>query len=102
MKTAIVIPARYASTRLPGKPLLRQTGKYLGHKETLFQNVWSALNESTGRPQYRLDIMDQQLGNWIQGCPSTEGGHNWPASTWTRRSSRRRSASSTTRRSATS
>jgi 3-deoxy-manno-octulosonate cytidylyltransferase (CMP-KDO synthetase) len=29
LKTAIVIPARYASTRLPGKPLLRQTGKYL-------------------------------------------------------------------------
>jgi len=60
----------------------RQTGKYLGHHETLFQNVWSAFNESTGRPQYRLDIMEQQLGNWIQGCPSTEGGHNWPASTF--------------------
>jgi 3-deoxy-manno-octulosonate cytidylyltransferase (CMP-KDO synthetase) len=29
MKTAIVIPARYASQRLPGKLLLRQTGKYL-------------------------------------------------------------------------
>jgi 3-deoxy-manno-octulosonate cytidylyltransferase (CMP-KDO synthetase) len=29
MKTAILIPARYASTRLPGKPLLRETGKYL-------------------------------------------------------------------------
>jgi 3-deoxy-manno-octulosonate cytidylyltransferase (CMP-KDO synthetase) len=29
MRCAIVIPARYASTRLPGKPLLRQTGKYL-------------------------------------------------------------------------
>jgi 3-deoxy-manno-octulosonate cytidylyltransferase (CMP-KDO synthetase) len=29
MKTVVVIPARYASTRLPGKPLLRQTGKYL-------------------------------------------------------------------------
>jgi 3-deoxy-manno-octulosonate cytidylyltransferase (CMP-KDO synthetase) len=29
MKTAIIIPARYASTRLPGKPLLRATGKYL-------------------------------------------------------------------------
>jgi len=29
MKTAIVIPARYGSSRLPGKPLLRQTGKYL-------------------------------------------------------------------------
>ncbi len=29
MRTAIIIPARFASTRLPGKPLLRQTGKYL-------------------------------------------------------------------------
>jgi 3-deoxy-manno-octulosonate cytidylyltransferase (CMP-KDO synthetase) len=29
MRCAIVIPARYASSRLPGKPLLRQTGKYL-------------------------------------------------------------------------
>ncbi len=29
MHTAIIIPARYGSTRLPGKPLLRETGKYL-------------------------------------------------------------------------
>jgi 3-deoxy-manno-octulosonate cytidylyltransferase (CMP-KDO synthetase) len=29
MQTAIIIPARYASSRLPGKPLLRATGKYL-------------------------------------------------------------------------
>ncbi len=29
MRTAIVIPARFASSRLPGKPLLRATGKYL-------------------------------------------------------------------------
>lgn len=29
MKTAIIIPARYGSTRLPGKPLLDQTGKPL-------------------------------------------------------------------------
>ena len=28
MKTAIVIPARFASTRLPGKPLLRATGNH--------------------------------------------------------------------------
>jgi 3-deoxy-manno-octulosonate cytidylyltransferase (CMP-KDO synthetase) len=27
--SAIIIPARYASSRLPGKPLLRETGKYL-------------------------------------------------------------------------
>src|SRR5215510_7933859 len=29
MEVAIVIPSRYASKRLPGKALLRQTGKYL-------------------------------------------------------------------------
>jgi 3-deoxy-manno-octulosonate cytidylyltransferase (CMP-KDO synthetase) len=29
LKTAIIIPARYASSRLPAKPLLRETGKYL-------------------------------------------------------------------------
>lgn len=29
MRSVIIIPARYASTRLPGKPLLRATGKYL-------------------------------------------------------------------------
>jgi 3-deoxy-manno-octulosonate cytidylyltransferase (CMP-KDO synthetase) len=29
MRTAIVIPARYASTRLPAKALLKETGKYL-------------------------------------------------------------------------
>jgi 3-deoxy-manno-octulosonate cytidylyltransferase (CMP-KDO synthetase) len=29
VQTAIIIPARYASSRLPGKPLLRTTGKYL-------------------------------------------------------------------------
>jgi 3-deoxy-manno-octulosonate cytidylyltransferase (CMP-KDO synthetase) len=29
MRTAIIIPARYGSTRLPGKALLKSTGKYL-------------------------------------------------------------------------
>ncbi len=29
MRCAIIIPARFASTRLPGKPLLKSTGKYL-------------------------------------------------------------------------
>ncbi len=29
MRVAVIIPARFASTRLPGKPLLCETGKYL-------------------------------------------------------------------------
>jgi 3-deoxy-manno-octulosonate cytidylyltransferase (CMP-KDO synthetase) len=40
MKTAIVIPARYASSRLPAKPLLRETGKYL------VQHVYERASES--------------------------------------------------------
>src|SRR6059036_3143215 len=57
----------------------RKTGKYLGHKETVFQNVWDKFDAVSGRPHYRQDILEQELGQWIQGCPSTAGGHNWPA-----------------------
>jgi alcohol dehydrogenase (cytochrome c) len=60
----------------------RKTGKYLGHKETVFQNVWESFDPKTGRPTYRADILEQKFGEWVQGCPSTEGGHNWPASTY--------------------
>ena len=37
MRTAIVIPARYDSSRLPGKPLLDRTGK------PLIRHVWEAV-----------------------------------------------------------
>jgi len=57
----------------------RKTGKYLGHKETLFQNVWEKIDVKTGEPHYRQDIVDAEVGQWIDGCPSTEGGHNWQA-----------------------
>ena len=43
MRTAIVIPARYGSTRLPGKPLLRETGKYL------IQHVYEQAREAKSR-----------------------------------------------------
>jgi len=57
----------------------RKTGKYVGHKETLFQNVWEKIDVKTGEPRYRQDIIDAEVGQWIDGCPSTEGGHNWQA-----------------------
>jgi len=41
MSVTIIIPARYASTRLPGKPLLDQTGK------TLIQHVVEAASAAT-------------------------------------------------------
>lgn len=57
----------------------RKTGKYLGHKETVFQNVWDRFDPVTGEPRYRQDILDSEIGEWVDGCPSTEGGHNWQA-----------------------
>ena len=57
----------------------RKTGKYLGHKEMVFQNVYDSIDPTTGEPHYRNDIVEQRIGEWVPGCPSTEGGKNWPA-----------------------
>ena len=55
----------------------RKTGKYLGHKEMVFQNVYDSIDPSTGEPHYRNDIVEQRIGEGVLGCPSTEGGKNW-------------------------
>ncbi len=57
----------------------RRTGEYLGHKETVFQNVWASFDRETGRPRYRPDIFEHKVGEWIDACPSTAGGKNWHA-----------------------
>jgi alcohol dehydrogenase (cytochrome c) len=57
----------------------RKTGEYLGHKETVFQNVWASFDRETGRPRYRPDIFEHKVGEWIDACPSTAGGKNWHA-----------------------
>jgi len=67
-----------------GKPgilwkLDRMSGKYLDHHETVFQNVWDKIDPETGEPHYRADIVGMKKNEWVQGCPSTEGGHNWQA-----------------------
>ena len=70
-----------------GKPgilwkLDRTTGRFLGHRETVFQNVFDRIDPETGEPRYRQDILDNVRGEWVQACPSTEGGHNWQAMTY--------------------
>jgi PQQ-dependent dehydrogenase (methanol/ethanol family) len=60
----------------------RKTGKYLGHKETVYQNVYDSIDPRTGEPHYRNDIVEQRLGEWVTACPSTEGGKNWPSMTY--------------------
>lgn len=41
MTCLVVIPARYASTRYPGKPLVELTGA-TGEKKSLIQRSWEA------------------------------------------------------------
>ena len=57
----------------------RKTGKYLAHKETVFQNIYDSFDPKTGEPHYRNDIVENQIGDWVQSCPTSEGGHNWHA-----------------------
>ncbi len=60
----------------------RKTGKYLDLKETVFQNVFANVDKAAGTVQYRSEILEQKTDEWLQSCPSTEGGHNWQATSY--------------------
>ena len=62
--------------------LNRETGKYINHKETVFQNIWTSFDPKTGRPQYREDILHEELGRPVDACPTSAGGKNWPATSY--------------------
>lgn len=73
-----------------GKPgilwkLDRATGRFIDFKETILQNVFASIDSETGRPQYRDDIVAQRVGEWLQVCPGTSGGHNWQAVSFNRK-----------------
>ena len=55
----------------------RETGEFLGHKETVFQNVFDHIDPDTGAVTYRQDIVDAQFEQLVPACPSTAGGKNW-------------------------
>ena len=57
----------------------RETGEFLEHRETVYQNVFDHIDPKTGEVTYRSDIMKAGVGEWISVCPSTAGGHNWHA-----------------------
>jgi alcohol dehydrogenase (cytochrome c) len=70
-----------------GKPgilwkLDRASGAYVDHRETVFQNIFDEVDPETGQPRYRADLVTHEKNEWVQGCPSTEGGHNWQAMTY--------------------
>ena len=70
-----------------GKPgilwkLDRQSGEYVSFKETVFHNIFDRIDLESGVPRYRAEIMAAKVGEWVSACPSTEGGHNWHATSY--------------------
>jgi alcohol dehydrogenase (cytochrome c) len=57
----------------------RRTGRYIAHKEMVYQNVWERIDPKTGVPSYRPEILEMTLDKPIFICPSTAGGKNWQA-----------------------
>ena len=57
---AVVIPARYHSTRLPGKPLLRETGKYL------VQHVYERASLAPSVDQVVVATDDQRIAQAVE------------------------------------
>ena len=55
----------------------RETGEFLGHKETVYQNVFDRIDPDTGAVTYRQDIIDAEFEQLVPACPSTAGGKNW-------------------------
>ncbi|MGH2399012.1 MAG: pyrroloquinoline quinone-dependent dehydrogenase, partial [bacterium] len=70
-----------------GKPgilwkLDRQSGEYVSYRETVFQNIFDRIDLESGVPRYRSEILGAKVGEWVSSCPSTEGGHNWHATSY--------------------
>lgn len=61
MKAVAVIPARYGSTRLPGKPLLDICGK------PLIQRVWEVVSRVRGLSEVVVATDDVRIANTVQG-----------------------------------
>ena len=59
--------------------LNRETGQYLDHAETILQTAFDYFDPETGRPQYRADVIESGIGDWLEVCPSSAGGKNWHA-----------------------
>ena len=57
----------------------RSKGSYVGHAETLPQNLYASIDPKSGQVTYRQDIIDAKIGDPIKACPGIYGGHNWQA-----------------------
>ncbi len=65
MRTVIVIPARYASTRYPGKPLVVLRGP--DGEKTLIQRSWEAARKVRGADRVVVATDDARIADCVRG-----------------------------------
>jgi PQQ-dependent dehydrogenase (methanol/ethanol family) len=78
---------RKVITGIPGKTGLvytidRETGQFLWARETVHQNVVGDINTESGRATVDPDRVFRRAGHEMLVCPSTSGGKNYPAGTY--------------------
>ena len=66
MSVLLVIPARYASTRYPGKPLVTLTGA-TGERKTLIERTWIAAQSVAGVDRIVVATDDRRIEQAAQG-----------------------------------
>ena len=66
MSVVVFIPARYASTRYPGKPLVELTGA-TGEKKTLIQRAWEAAQAVSGVDRVYVLTDDDRIAEASRG-----------------------------------
>src|SRR5215467_8063298 len=60
VKVVVVIPSRYASTRLPGKPLVALAGK------PMIQRVWERAKQATSLSQVVVATDDERIRKAVE------------------------------------
>ena len=66
MSVVVFIPARYASSRYPGKPLVELTGA-TGEKKTLIQRAWEAAKSVSGVDRVYVLTDDDRIADASRG-----------------------------------
>jgi 3-deoxy-manno-octulosonate cytidylyltransferase (CMP-KDO synthetase) len=66
MSVVVFIPARYASTRYPGKPLVELTGA-TGEKKSLIQRAWEAAEAVSGVDRVYVLTDDNRIADAARG-----------------------------------
>ena len=78
---------RKVITGVPGKTGLiytldRETGQFLWARETVMQNVIGSVNIESGAATVNAEKTFSRAGQQLLICPSTSGGKNYPAGTY--------------------